>query len=140
MQFPAFNLRGHVPSFEHNEYHMYNAKSFLSNICISIKTNIPSAKYRIYSEYSAASNSLLIQLQNWINEQFLLLRRITCMSLTMKLKEIKGSCHDTMASAPKCSPPTPASSDCYFLINVKPYEKRIICAWLSVIFLTKTDF
>lgn len=43
--------------------------------------------------------------------------------------------------APESSPPTSASGNCYFLINVKPDKERIFAnvAWLSVLFLAKTD-
>lgn len=46
---------------------------------------------------------------------------------------------NTATTAPKCSPPASASSNCQFLINIKPDEERVLRAWFSVFLLAKTD-
>lgn len=43
------------------------------------------------------------------------------------------------ASAPEGSPAASSPSNCYFLINIKPDEERILCARFSIIILPQTN-
>lgn len=138
MQFPVFNFRGHVQSFKHNEYHMVWCQKlhFFPRFAFPLKQISLSQIHNLHRVHT----KFLVYIASNLNKWTISIVKENTMYESLTEIWRKSRTHDTAASAPKCSPPTSASSNCYFLINVKPDEERILCAWLPVIFLAKTDF